>query len=86
MAKDRLYVLFNAIRTSHDEKIVEPNMESRNTDLSYKIMKLAKIIKSWNPDPRKGGICNINHMRMRKRLLLLKFALQKNISYERNTY
>ena len=54
MAKYRLYVLFNAIRTTHDEKIVEPNMESRKTDLSDKIIKLAKIIKSWNPDPRKG--------------------------------
>ena len=46
MAKDRLYVLFNATRTIHDEKIVEPNMESR----SNKITKLVKIIKSWNPD------------------------------------
>ena len=49
MAKYRLYVLFNAIRTNHDEKIVEPNMESKQADLSDKIMKLAKIIKSWNP-------------------------------------
>ena len=65
MAKDRLYVLFNAIRTSHDEKIVEPNMESRKTDLSDKIMKLAKIIKSWNPEPRKCRISPKNRMRMR---------------------
>ena len=79
MAKYRLYVLFNAIRTIHDEKIVEPNMESRKTDLSVKIMKLAKIIKSWNPYPRKGRICTKNHMRMRKRLLLLKFAQYSKI-------
>ena len=64
-AKDRLYVLFNNIRTNHDEKIVEPNMESRKTDLSDKIMKLAKIIKSWNPEPRKCRISPKNRMRMR---------------------
>ena len=65
MAKYRLYVLFNAIRTTHDEKIVEPNMESRKTDLYDKIIKLAKIIKSWNPDPVKGRISTKNRMRMR---------------------
>ena len=55
-AKNRLYVLFNNMRTNHDEKIVEPNMERRNTGLSDKIMKPAKIIKSWNSDPRKCRI------------------------------
>ena len=49
----RLYVLFNKMRTNNDEKIIEHIMESRNTD---KIMKLAKIIKSWNPGPRKCRI------------------------------
>ena len=42
--------------TNHDEKIVEPNMKNRNTGLCDKIMKLAKIIKSWNPGPRKCRI------------------------------
>ena len=65
MAKDRLYVLFNAIRTNDNEKIVEPNMESRKTDLSDKSIKLAEMIKSWNPHPRKCRICTKNRMRMR---------------------
>ena len=51
MAKYRLDVLFNAIRTTHDEKIVEPNMESRKTDLSDKIIKLEKIIKPRTQTP-----------------------------------
>ena len=83
--KRQIYVLFNAIRTIHDEKIVEPNMESRKTDLFDKITKLAKIIKSWNPDPRKVRICTKNHMRMRKRLLLLKFAQNSKILVTKET-
>ena len=63
--KDRFYVLFNDIRTIHDEKIVEPNMESRKTGLSDKLMKLANIFKSWNPDLRKALKCTKNRMRMR---------------------
>ena len=82
MAKDRLYVLFNVIRTIHDEKIVEPNMESRKTDLSDKIMKLAKIIKSWNPDPRKGR----SHAHAQTITAPEICTIQQNIRYERNTY
>ena len=55
-ATDRLYVLFNKMRTNNDEKIIEHIMESRNTGLSDKIMKLGKIIKSWNSGPRKCRI------------------------------
>ena len=39
--------------TNHDEKMVEPNMNSRNNGLSNKIMKPTTIIKSWNPGLRK---------------------------------
>ena len=46
-----LTVLFNKMRTNRDQKIVEHIMESRNIGLSDTIMKSAKIIKSWNPDP-----------------------------------
>ena len=42
--------------TNNDEKIIEHIMESRNTGLSDKIKKSAKIIKSWNPGPRKCRI------------------------------
>ena len=51
--KNRLHVLLNNMGSNHDEKMVEPNMKSRNTGLSNKIMKPKKNIKSWNPDPRK---------------------------------
>ena len=72
--------------TNHDEKIVEPTMKSRNTGLFDKIVKPAKIIKSWNPEPHK---CRYN----------LKIVcacandaapeictIQPNVWLERNTY
>ena len=49
-AKYRLTVLFNKMRTNRDEKIIEHIMESRKIGLSDKIMKSAKMIKSWNPN------------------------------------
>ena len=53
--------------SNHDEKMVEPNMKSRNTGLSNKIKKPTKNIKSWNPDPCKCRIQPKNRMRKRKR-------------------
>jgi len=46
-----LTVLFNKMRTNRDQKIVERIMESRKIGLTDKMMKSAKMIKSWNRDP-----------------------------------
>ena len=85
-AKDRLYVLFNNMRTNHDEKIVEPNMESRNTGLSDKIMKPAKMIKSWNPDTRKCRIWLKIACACANDYAPEICTIQQNVWYERNTY
>ena len=72
--------------TNHDEKIVEPTMKSRNTGLFDKIVKPAKMIKSWNPGPVSLDT-TLKSYAHAQTMLLLKFAQYSQMfGSKRNKY
>ena len=75
------------MRTNHDEKIVGRIMESRNTGLSDKIMKSAKIIKSTEPRPPVNVEYDLKSHAHAQTITAPEIcAIQQNVWHERNTY